>query len=209
MGTKGEKEKSVEKKSTKKKLNREKIKMYVLFAVGVVFLALALRNSLGDSSKKTTQKNHADLINTKEIAMLSVSEFVYNGIAQAKDEDGNIDYNVLYNSTVKVSIDANEIDYTVDEKQKIAKFIFPEFSIDNPVIDVSSVSLIPSRTDLVMKEIITLCRNDALEEAKKSEKLMSSARENLRSIIEAWYSPVLQGYSFEYEFGLAEGGEVK
>ena len=58
-----------------------------------------------------------------------------------------------------------------------------------------------------MDEIIRLCRNDALSEAQASGKLISSARENLKAIMEAWYSPVLEGYTFEYRFGTAEGGE--
>ena len=60
-----------------------------------------------------------------------------------------------------------------------------------------------------MDDVISLCRADALEEAKKSLKLISSAQENICTIIEAWYSPVLEGYSFEYQFSAAEGGDTE
>ena len=69
--------------------------------------------------------------------------------------------------------------------------------------------MIPNRSDLHIDTIIKLCRNDALVEAKKSDKLISSAQENLKSIIEAWYSPVFDGFTFEYQFGAPEGGEAK
>ncbi|MBR6442776.1 MAG: DUF4230 domain-containing protein [Clostridia bacterium] len=193
-----------------KKTDWEKISLIGLLAFGVVILCLLLWNLLGGNSSRTVQQQtYSDLISTKEIATLSVSEFIYNGIAQTLKSNNEIDYNALYRSTVKVSIDANDIDYTVDDEQKIVTFIFPEFKIEDPVIDVRSVSLIPNRSDLYMDDVIKLCRSDALSEAKKSDKLISSARENLRSIIEGWYSPVLEGYSFEYRFGTAEGGEAK
>lgn len=157
----------------------------------------------------TKQESHSDLINTKEIAALSVSEFVYNGIAQSLKSNGELDYNVLYKSTVKVSVDANNIGYTLDEEKKLVTFIFPELTLEKPVIDVGSVSIIPNRSNLYMDDVISLCRADALEEAQKSLKLISSAQENIRTIIEAWYSPVLEGYSFEYQFSTAEGGDTE
>ena len=190
--------------------NREKIALYALLFVGLVLLVFTFTNLTGiGSTKLTKQESHADLINTREIAALSVSEFVYNGIAQSLKSNGDPDYNVLYKSTVKVSVDANGIDYTIDEEKKVVTFIFPEFTLEKPVIDVGSISIIPNRSNLFMDDVITLCREDALEEAKKSEKLISSAQENIRTIIEAWYSPVLEGYSFEYQFGSAEGGDAE
>lgn len=193
-----------------KKPNWEKISLIALCAVGTIILILLLWNIFsGNNSKMVQQQSHSDLINTKDISMLSVSEFVYNGIAQREKEDGSIDYNVFYKSTVKVSIDANKTEYTINEKEKKVTFNFPEFTVENPVIDVDSFSFIPSRNDLFVRDAIALCRNDALSEAKNSEKLISSAQENLKSIIEAWYSPVLEGYTFEYVFKTAEGGESK
>lgn len=200
----------MEKVASVKKFDRKSILFIILFAFFVALSILLLWNIFGrDSSRIFKQQNYSTLIDTKEISALSVSEFVYNGIAQSLKDNGEPDYNVLYKSTVKVSIDANLIRYTADDGQKIVTFSFPAFTIENPVIDVGSISLIPNRQDLYMDEVITLCRNDALTEVKKSEKLITSAQENIRSIIEAWYSPVLPGYSFEYIFNATEGGEIK
>lgn len=192
-----------------KKTNWEKRSLIVLIVFGAIICVLLLWNILsGNGSQRVQQQTHSDLIKTDEIASLSVSEFVYNGIAQPLKANGEPDYNVLYKSTVKVSIDANSIIYSVDEEKKIITFIFPDFKVENPVIDVDSIRLIPSRGDLLMRDVIALCRSDALEEAQKSDKLIASARENLRSIIEAWYSPVLDGYTFDYQFGASEGGDA-
>ena len=193
-------------KKTVKKINWKKI---CLFLVYIILLLLPLLFSkFGNSSEITKQQSHSNLINTEEIAKLSVCEFVYNGIAQSLKENGNPDYNVLYNSTVKVSVDADGINCNIDEENQIITITFPEFTVEKPVIDLESVRLIPNRKDLSMNEVIALCRNDASIEAQKSEKLLSSAKDNLESIIEAWYSPLYQGYSFEYVFDSAEGGEI-
>ena len=192
-----------------KKVNWEKVSLFALLAFGIVFLILILFSLFGGTRPKAQHSTTSDLINTKEIATLSVSEFVYNGIARTYKENGDHDYNVLYRSTVKVSVDADGIGYAVDEDAKKVMFILPEFKIENPLIDISSISTIPDRKDLYPDELIRLCRNNAFEEASKSEKLISSAQENLKSIIEAWYSPVFEGYTFEYQFGVTEGGEAK
>lgn len=202
----------MESEAPKKKIDREKAAIIVLSVIGIILLFLLIWALIGGfGSPKTHQSTTSDLISTKEIATLSVSEFVYNGIAQSYKNNNHkdIDYNVLYKSTVKVSVDAESINYTFDEDQKLVTFSFPEFKIENPVIDVSSISTIPNKNDLFMDDVIKLCRSDALTEAKKSDKLISSAQENLKSIMEAWYSPVLEGYSFDYRFNTAKGGEAK
>ncbi|QTE74263.1 DUF4230 domain-containing protein [Clostridiales bacterium FE2010] len=194
----------------RKKPDWEKISLITLIAIGIIFFILLLWNLLGGNGRpKTQQQTTSDLISTKEIANLSVSEFVYNGIAETYKENGDHDYSVLYKSTVKVSIDAEKIQYKSDEERKTITFSLPEFNIENPIIDINSISIIPNKTDLYVDDLIKLCRSDALIEAKKSDKLIASAEENLKSIMEAWYSPVLEGYSFEYQFDHAEGGEAK
>lgn len=192
-----------------KKDNWENGPQKALLALGIVFLFFILYSLFSETNPKTRQSTASNLINTKEIANLSVTRFVYNGIARTYKENGDHDYNVLYKSTVNVSIDADGIGYAVDEDQKKVMFIFPEFKIENPLIDISSISTIPDRNDLYPDELIKLCKTTAFEEASKSEKLISSAQENLKSIIEAWYSPVFEGYTFEYQFGVTEGGETK
>ena len=199
----------MENEAAARKIDKEKVSLIALLAFLLVQLALILYSLFGGNSSMIQHSTTSDLINTKEIATLSVSEFVYNGIARTYKDNGDHDYNVLYRSTVKVSFDADDIRYVIDEEQKKVRFILPEFKIENPLIDVSSISIIPDRNDLYPDDLIRLCRNNAFEEASKSEKLISSARENSKSIIEAWYSPVFEGYAFEYSFEAMEGGESK
>ena len=200
----------MENASPNKKTDWEKISMIALLAFGVVFFILLLVSLLGgNGSSRIRQTTTSDLINTKEISTLSISEFVYNGIAQKLKENGEPDFNVLYKSTVKASVEADKIHYTVDENYKKVTFNFPRITIDKPVIEVDSIRFIPQRSDLFIDDVIKLCREDAYSEAQQSGKLITSAQDNIRSIMEAWYSPILEGYTFEYVFEGAEGGDAK
>ncbi|MBQ4451224.1 MAG: DUF4230 domain-containing protein [Clostridia bacterium] len=196
------------KKKAGTKTNWEVLSLLALLAFGVVLLVILVHNIYVGKhpTKMTKQQSSSNLISTREIATLSVSEFVYNGIAQSLKENGKVDYSVLYKSTIKVGIDANSIHYVVDEKNKSVTFILPEFTIENPVIDIGSLKFLPSRDNLLMNEVVALCRSDALNELQQSTNFITSARENLKSIVEAWYSPALNGYSFEYRFNTQEGG---
>ena len=177
----------MDKEATNSKFNWEKISLGVLLVFGIVFMILLFSSILGNNQTISYSSTNSDLINTKEISTLSVSEFVYNGIARTYKKNGDPDYNVLYRSTVKVSVDAEGIKYDVDEKNKTVIFMFPEFTVESPIIDIASLSVIPDRNDLYIDDEIKLCRSDALSEAKQSKKLISSAQENLKSIMKAWF----------------------
>ena len=182
----------------------------VIIACVVMSVFIVMNIITQNDSGQEHFKSTSTLINTEEIAALSVSEFVYNGIAQIDKSNGEVDYNILYNSTVKVSVDAEHINYNVDEEGKVITFEFSEFTYESPIIDVDSLRFIPSEKAIGMKDAITLCRKDVLDEAKKSEKLILLAKDNLKSIIEAWYSSIFEGYRFEFVFETAkEGSETE
>lgn len=108
----------MEKAAPEKKINWERVSLIALLAFGVVFLFLLIFSIFSSNRPAAQHTTTSDLINTKEIATLSVSEFVYNGIARTYKENGDHDFNVFYKSTVKVSVDAENIDYMVDEDKK-------------------------------------------------------------------------------------------
>ncbi len=186
-----------------------KICLTVVIIVCIVMLLRFLTNIFTkDAPERESFRSTATLIKTEEIASLSVSEFVYNGIAQVKNGSGEIIYNILYNSTLKVSVDVDAINYVVDDAQKTVTFTFSEFTYEVPVIDPDSLRFIPNQS-VEVKEAIALCRDDALSEASESEKLILLAQDNLKSILEAWYSPLFDGYEFHYIFEMEKGGEVE
>ncbi len=182
----------------------------ILIACALLFIRLMSNIFIKYNSKKEHFSASSSLISVEEIASLSVSEFVYNGIAQIEKDNGDIDYNILYNSTVKVSVDAENINYEIDDNNKTIRFTFSDFMYEDPIIDTDSLRFIPSERSVEIRDIIAICRKDALTEAKRSEKLIILAKDNLESIMEAWYSPIFDGYTFEFVFETAEeGGEAE
>ena len=52
-----------------------------------------------------------------------------------------------------------------------------------------------------LKDIMTVCKEDALKEASESKELYQTAEENLQSAIEALLSPILKnaGYTMQWD----------
>ena len=55
-------------------------------------------------------------------------------------------------------------------------------------VDPDSLSFIPQNPDVELKDIMTVCKEDALKEASESKELYQTAEENLQSAIEALLS---------------------
>lgn len=138
-----------------------------------------------------------------DISELSTAEFVYNGISEKysdKDPD-KIQCYISYNANVKVGIQMEDIEFEIDKANKTVSPILPDFTITVAELDEESISYIPANPDISLKEVIALCKEDAMKEAKNSEKLYETARENLKAVIEALLSPLLEnaGYTIVWE----------
>ena len=181
----------------------EKILLTVLRVSPVILLIVLLLSQCGKKGdkQKVQQTTTSDLISIEEISSLSVCEYAYNGIVQYDDD------HILYKSTVKVSADPEKIQYTVDEENKKVVFVIPELTVEQPVIDIDSNRFMDKGPALEIHEAIKICRNDAYQRARTSDKLIASARENLKAVIEAWYSSVLNGYTIEFQDDAAKGGD--
>lgn len=138
-----------------------------------------------------------------DINELSSTEFVYNGIAQAyrDSEKTKVKYNICYDATVKVGIQMTEIKFEIDEKNKLIKPILPSMSINNVILDPSSISYIPENATVDLKEAFSICKADVENEAQKNGELLEAAKENIKSTIEALLYPVLdaEGYKISWE----------
>ena len=51
-----------------------------------------------------------------------------------------------------------------------------------------------------MKEILELCKKDALDEAAESKELYQTAEENIQSAIEALLSPILKNAEYTIQW---------
>ena len=103
-------------------------------------------------------------------------------------------------ANVKVGINMEEVTFKINEEKKTVTPVLPKIEINIATLDENSISYIPKNPDLSLKEVITLCKEDAMNEANHSDKLYETAQENLESVIEALLSPILEheGYSIQW-----------
>ncbi len=143
----------------------------------------------------------AMLTEVTDVAELSSAQFTYNGIAQVYEADGKtVKCNVKYASKVKAGIDMKDIKFDIDNKKKTVTPIIPDIKITACTVDEEQLSFIPENTTADLKDVLKACEEDAETEAKESPRLMESAEENLKSVVEALIYPVVNanGYSIVY-----------
>lgn len=191
------KEKDKDKKS--KKIVLPIIVLVMIIIIMCVILIMAKSGKL-NKKEEITILTSSTLKETVDIAELSTSKYTFNGIATVynKKKTEKVDCQIKYKSTVKASIDMKKIDFEVREEEKIVNVLLPEITITPTLVteDKESFSFIPEGTNLELKDVIEICKKDAEEEAKKSEKLLQYAEENLKDTIEALILPNIEKYGY-------------
>ncbi len=172
----------------------------VTICVALVLLLVYLAYLLTFQSKTETAFT-SKLVNALDIAELSTSELIYNGIVDVYDTDGEkILYSIKYDSTVKVGIQMSDVRFETDTLEKTLTPILPDITIQNPVVDPSSIDFIPQNPKADLKDVISACRADAQEEAERSPALIQTAEENLKSIIEALLYPIAKDAGYQIKW---------
>ena len=94
-----------------------------------------------------------------------------------------------------------DVTFEIDNENMTVKPILPKVKINSNIVDEKSLSFIPESTTMELSEALTVCQEDAEREAQESDELLSSAQENLESIIEALLYPIVseQGYRIVYD----------
>ena len=90
-----------------------------------------------------------------------------------------------------------DVAFNIDEEKKVIQPVLPEISVNIATLEEDSISYIPKNPDLSLKEVITLCKKDAVNEANSSTKLYQTAEDNLKSVIEALLSPILNSAGYK------------
>lgn len=196
-----------------------KILIFLFACVLLGFLVLHLLNSsagfLGNTGKaisnmifgkegEMTTISKSSLEKVFEISELSTSDYTYNAIATAYDEDGEtVRYYVAYNGTVSAGIDFSKVDITVDQEKKCVRIKLPESKILNTTVDFGSMEYIFKKKkdndiETISQEAYKLCEDDLNERAEKEKDLLSLANENAKTVVEAMIRPWIQQLDKEY-----------
>lgn len=166
----------------------------VVMAAVMIFVGLMVRNK----SEKDSVITSAQLVKAIDTNELSTAEFVYNGVAEKHEEDNpeEVECYIAYNANVKVGIQMEDVEFNIDEDKKTVTPILPEIVVNVASLDEDAISYIPKNPDISLKEIITLCKEDVINEANNSKKLYQTAEENLKAVIEALLRPILKNAEY-------------
>lgn len=183
----------------------KKLLLYTPIIIGVmlviVFGYVRFSGMLDEGEEKILVRS--TLMDAIDVTELSTSQFTYNGIAKIYEEDDSseIKCHVRYSAKVKAGIDMNDVDFEIDNENKTVKPILPVIKITTNLVEEESLSFIPENVTINLQEVLTACKNDATQEASKSEELFESAEENLKSTIEALLYPILDanGYTIIWD----------
>ncbi len=179
------------------------MKKKIIVAILIIAVAVVGINVIGPTAMNKIGKENvitsSQLEKAIDISELSTAEFVYNGVAEKYKEDKpeEVECHIAYNANVKVGIQMEDVKFEIDEEKKTVTPILPDITVNIATINEEEISYMPKNPDISLKEAITLCKEDAMNEANNSDKLYQTAEENLRAVIEALLSPVLDaaGYS--------------
>lgn len=179
----------------------------LILAAALVLAVLVVGSLFGPNVMNKIGKENvitsSQLEKAIDISQLSTAEFVYNGIAEKYDDDKpeKVECYIAYHADVKVGIQMEDVEFEIDEENKTVTPILPEISVNIAALDENEISYIPKNPDIPLKEIIVLCKEDAVREANDSKKLYQTAEENLKAVIEALVSPILEhaGYTMKWQ----------
>jgi len=152
---------------------------------------------------RTTVITSSTLTQAIDIAELSTAEYNYRGIAEIYTDENRtrIQCRACYNAIVKAGIDMKKVVFDIDGANKTITATLPEIDLKVTIIDEQSMALLPADADVGIDRMLRYCREDAESEAKKSEELFSTARENLQSTIHGLLYPILKakGYTLMWK----------
>lgn len=167
--------------------------------MGVVLLVCTLRFGLFSKPGKVTIDASSLLTDVMDVAELSTAEFRYRGIADIYSDENRTQLRcrVCYNSIVKAGIDMKKIQFDVDPEAKVISASLPDIELKVTITDEQSMALLPSDANVEIDSMIKFSKEDAENEARESQELISTARDNLKATIEGLLFPILknQGYS--------------
>lgn len=175
----------------------------ILLAIILIFSSYILRSIKDTEKAEPTIISEATLIEAINISELSTAKYKYKGIAEhyKNDKKTKVQCYIYYEAEVKAGIDMGLVHFDIDHENKTVIPSLPEIKITVNTIDEKTLDFMPEKIDVELKTILSECKEDAEKEASRSAELLSTAEENLQSIIEALTYPLLEqdGYRIVWE----------
>lgn len=163
----------------------------------------AIGNAIIGEEGKTATFSEASIRKVFEISELSTADYTYNAVARAYAEDGiSVKYYVAYEGKVKAGIDFSKIEIDVNDEDRVVTITIPDIEFQEKTVDPGTLEFIfkdkKSETEQVHQEAFLLCQKDLDEKTNNEKELLSLARTNAKSVVEALVTPWIKQAEEEY-----------
>ena len=143
----------------------------------------------------------SDLKSAVDIDSLSTIDYTYHGIAEKHSKrlwQDRVDYRVKYEAHIRASCTLSDIQFEVNEEDKVVTAYLPEAQIGDLQLDNSKFGYLPENATADMKDVIALCREDAANDVDKEE-IKEQAKASLKDSVKALTLPLI-GDEYQLEF---------
>ncbi len=185
-------------KRTRERAIPMKAKLIAAAALAVIVAIAVLVGvpMIQNRQNTTTYFTSSDLAGIVNVSKLSTAEYRYNGIAGKYNDKGDVEYHVYYESTVSATYDMSAIEFDIDNEAKTITPILPEPIIGNPSIDTTSLDYLPKNPDANLRDVVSICKADALAEVEQAGGILYTAKQNMKRTVEALLTPLLDASGY-------------
>ena len=179
-----------------------KVKIVFLVVVAAVLFVFFLGVLPWITDNHETQYlTTSDLKSAVDIDSLSTVDYIYHGIVEKHGRFlwmDRVDYRVKYEAHIRASYTLSDIQFEVNEEDKVVTAYLPEAQIGDPQLDHSKFGYLPESATADMKDVIALCREDDANEVDKEE-IKEQAEASLKDTAKALTLPLI-GDEYQLEF---------
>lgn len=136
----------------------------------------------------------SDLKSAVDIDSLSTVDYTYHGIVEKHGRFlwmDRVDYRVKYEAHIRASYTMSDIQFDIDEENKVVTAYLPKAQVGEPQLDNSKFGYLPENATADMKDVLSLCRKDAADEVDKKE-IKKQADASLRDTVKALTLPLIE-----------------
>ncbi len=136
----------------------------------------------------------SDLKSAVDIDSLSTVDYTYHGIVEKHGRFlwmDRVDYRVKYEAHIRASYTMSDIQFGIDEEHKVVTAYLPKARVGEPQLDNSKFGYLPENATADMKDVLSLCRQDAADEVDKKE-IKKQADASLRDTVKALTLPLIE-----------------
>ena len=170
-----------------------KIALVVVVAVALVGFFDGVLPWITDNHE-TQYLTTSDLKSAVDIDSLSTVDYTYHGIVEKHGRFlwmDRVDYRVKYEAHIRASYTMSDIQFGIDEENKVVTAYLPKAQVGEPQLDNSKFGYLPENATADMKDVLSLCRKDAADEVDKKE-IKKQADASLRDTVKALTLPLIE-----------------